>query len=373
MLIHCTKKLLDELKIKPEPQEEQDDFFSWHANLITMNRRKTVLVMNNKNRYVVVLHGLNARDFERLDQLIIQAIRESFLHEGIKEEIIEQYVQSAGELIFTKTKDRTSIARLNRSCEEVFIFADLLDASSVINTDVSLKASRLLVGLGKKYVKPNEEMYKDLETCFGKEIFSVKAVELKVTLDLENHHVWRKIIVPVNMTFDRLHEVLQEVFGWKESHLHEFYIYGQEKEGDQPAHSFGPVHKEGYRAVANLVSHKEAFNFENDLPMILDREVKLEYYIPSKIKYIYDFGDDWQHYIEVEKNIDDYDKNYPQCTGAEGIAPPEDVGGEGGFEEFLKVIVDEDNPDHARMKSWGKSQGYKKFDLEAVNRRLRYL
>jgi hypothetical protein len=63
MLIQCTKKLLSELKIETSlPLEEEDTLFSWHANMLTVNRRKTLVLMNDSNRYIIVLHGLKAKD-----------------------------------------------------------------------------------------------------------------------------------------------------------------------------------------------------------------------------------------------------------------------------------------------------------------------
>lgn len=62
------KKLLEELNIKPELQLTEEPLFSWHANLITVNRRKTVVLMNDKNRYVIVLRGFKMKDFKELDK-----------------------------------------------------------------------------------------------------------------------------------------------------------------------------------------------------------------------------------------------------------------------------------------------------------------
>ena len=90
------------------------------------------------------------------------------------------------------------------------------------------------------------------------------------------------------------------------------------------------------------------------------------------MKYTYDFGDNWQHYIEVESVIDDYDKNYPVCLAGEGNAPPEDVGGEYGYEEFLTIMADKKHPEHDQMAAWAASQGYKDFNIEQVNRAIRY-
>jgi len=64
MLIQCTKKLLDAIERKPVAYEEKNLLFSWHANLITLNRKKTVVLVNDKTRYAVVLYGLKAKDFK---------------------------------------------------------------------------------------------------------------------------------------------------------------------------------------------------------------------------------------------------------------------------------------------------------------------
>ena len=149
MLIQCTKKLLDELNSKPEGQVDEEPLFSWHANLIIVNRRKTVVLVNDKNRYVIVLHGLKAKDFKKLDELILQAIRETFQQECIKDEIIEQFIQHAKEITFTKTKDRTSVARMNKACEVIYFNEDLLTGDSLIKSAISIETSTYLVGHGK--------------------------------------------------------------------------------------------------------------------------------------------------------------------------------------------------------------------------------
>lgn len=68
----------------------------------------------------------------------------------------------------------------------------------------------------KEYIRPNEELYNDLEDYFNNPTFSCKAAELKITLELEKHNIWHKILVPINITFEKLHAILQIVFGWEE-------------------------------------------------------------------------------------------------------------------------------------------------------------
>lgn len=41
------------------------------------------------------------------------------LDDRIKEEIVAQYIQTSGELVFTKTRGPKYVARLNKACELV--------------------------------------------------------------------------------------------------------------------------------------------------------------------------------------------------------------------------------------------------------------
>lgn len=353
MLLQCTKKLLDELKIKPETEPSEDPLFSWHANLITINRKKTVVIVNDQSLYPIVLHGLKAKDFKKLDELIIEAIRETFQREGIKDEVIQQYIAHAESITYTKTKDRTSVARMNKQCENVEYFEEYLSADSLINSGMSLKISKMLAGQGKNnYITPNEELYKNLETFYGGAIFESQAAVLKVNLLLGETQSWRRLIVPLNMNFSDLHEALQVVFGWSDSHLHEFYIY------DETGHKL------------SLVEDPTIFQFPQKVPRMPENDFKIIEILPAKIKYVYDFGDSWEHDIEVERIIDDFDKNHPVCLDGEGNTPPEDVGGTAGYEEFLRILADELHPDHKEVKNWGKSNGYAEFNVDWVNRRL---
>ncbi|SNX52874.1 plasmid pRiA4b ORF-3 family protein [Thermoanaerobacterium sp. RBIITD] len=374
MLIQCTKKLLDVLERKPVTYEEENLLFSWHANLITLNRRKTIVLVNDKNRYVVVLYGLKAKDFRRFDEAILNAIRLVLLDECIDEEIVEEYIRQAGKVVYGKTKNSIYVGKMNAACNVVYLYEDLLLDNTVYQTFVSKVASRYWVGKQEEgYTPPSKEMFKDLEAFADRPIFKCMAVELKVTLEIENHNIWRRLVVPTNTTFTQLHKVLQAAFGWQDYHLHEFFIYGNERQDvsfiNHPSYS-----KDGYKAIVNLVSDEEAFDYPNEsgIEMIFEAGIKLSEYIPQykRLMYVYDFGDNWQHYIEVQKIIDNYDKNYAVCIDGEGNAPPEDVGGEYGYDEFLEIISDKNNPEYENMMAWGENQGYKEFDIEEVNKKI---
>lgn len=374
MNIQCTKKLLDELKRKPVEPVAEPSLYSWHANVITVNRKKVVVLVNDKNRYVIVLHGLKAKDFQKMDELLLDAIRATLEEECVKQEIIDQFLQAAGQVSFTKTKDRSSVARMNKACDMVYFFGELIEADTMYQGKLGKRVSRDLVGDRKgDYFHPNEAMYQDLESFPGESVFRCRAVEVKVTLDLEHHQVWRRMVVPLHLTFDQFHRVLQTVFDWKDYHLYDFYLYEKSVFAINVSWNHSGYHKEGYKPLINLVCDEEAFAYGDEIPMKLAKECKLADYLTTSMKYNYDFGDNWQHYIDVVQLIDNYDKNYPVCLEAEGDAPPEDVGGEGGYDEFLSVLADKTHPDYEHFITWAKGQRYQPFDMEKVNHRLKYM
>ncbi|WP_438318013.1 plasmid pRiA4b ORF-3 family protein [Sporosarcina sp. FA9] len=360
MQIGCTKKLLDVLKAESTPASEVDPLFSWHANVLIYNRKKVVVLINETTRYVVVMFGLKAKEFNKFNEVVLQAIRESFQSEGIREEVINKYLLIANEVAITKTKDRTSVARLNKSCETISFFYDLIDEETIFQPQMGIKLNRLFVGDGKKsYIYPSEEMFKDLQLFAGQPIFETKAVVLKVTLRLENHEVWRRLIVPMHKTFNQLHTILQTAFGWQDYHLHEFAVYDKFLNGAKP--------------IVNLVCHPESLSDVGGVSTILEKGIKLSEYIPpyELLTYTYDFGDDWKHDIKVEKMIENHEFNYPICLDGKGNTPPEDVGGEHGYDHYLNVLANSEDDDFENMTKWGRMQGDQNFDMDAVNRALK--
>jgi hypothetical protein len=82
------------------------------------------------------------------------------------------------------------------------------------------------------------------------------------------------------------------------------------------------------------------------------------------IRYLYDFGDDWQHVIKLERWFENTDTaGMPFLLEASGRCPPEDVGGPGGYAAFLTAIADASHPGHADALQWAPTG----FDPAIVN------
>jgi len=338
--------------------EIENPLFSWHANIVRVNRRKTVVLVNDASRYNVILYGLKAKDFKNIENITLSGIGEILLSDGVNTEIIDKYLEEAGQVVFSKTQNRTLVARLNKGCEAADIFYDCYFEDSISQSLVSQKANKFIfVDCSNGYKHPNEIFYEQLQETFNLPVIRCKALKLKVTMEFEKFDVWRNVIVPLNFTFQELHKVLQKLFVWKDYHLHDFMVL----DGNNP--------------IINIVGSEEDFEYQTDIPMVMENEMKILEYLPKykRIIYRYDYGDNWEHLIQVEDVIFDYDKNYACCLEGHGDAPPEDVGGEGGYEEFMEIMNDSTHKEYEHMKQWADSHWYKGFDIDGVNRGLRYL
>jgi hypothetical protein len=176
--------------------------------------------------------------------------------------------------------------------------------------------------------------------------------QIKVTLLGTDPPVWRRLLVPAHLTLAQLHDVLQAAMGWEDDHLHEFRI-GQGR--------FGTPDPDDLFMGAPEVSNERTV----PLSSVLGR-------IGAKAVYTYDFGDDWEHSIVLEKRLPaDPNLTYPLCTDGQRACPPEDCGGIYGYYDLVEAIGDPNHDRHEEMLDWvGDDYDPEAFSLDDVNRAL---
>jgi Plasmid pRiA4b ORF-3-like protein len=141
--------------------------------------------------------------------------------------------------------------------------------------------------------------------------------------------VWRKIAIPNNFSFHKLHCSIQAVFGWGDYHLYQFSPSGW---GSHP-----------------IIQAPGAYSGDNyDLDATETLLSKLVTKKGQKFSYIYDFGDDWDHTIVVEKITDEKSKQVVVIDG-KGTCPPEDCGGPWGYENLKQILADKNHPKYEKI------------------------
>ena len=201
----------------------------------------------------------------------------------------------------------------------------------------------------------------------------MKAYQIKIELTDSNPLVWRRVVIPADVTFRRLHDTIQFAMNWRDYHLYEF-DFPQEKlriTNDELAYDEFKLYSAKFKGK-NLTPKEDPQGFITRIIETTIRQpqtIKIDKYLEKYkiLKYIYDFGDYWCHKIELEKIITDYEFGYPLILEGEGACPPEDVGGLGGYKEFLEAWNDPEHPEHEYILEWGKGQRYQEFDIDFRN------
>ena len=181
-----------------------------------------------------------------------------------------------------------------------------------------------------------------------------RVYQFKITLLGCKPAIWRRIQTK-DCTLDRLHERIQTAMGWTNSHLHDFEIEGQ-----------------SYGDPFLLDENFEEFDYVNS------RMTKVSDIVPKSgeqlpFQYKYDFGDSWEHEILFEGCVPvTPGQRLPVCLGGARACPPEDVGGIGGYKEFIRILA---NPRHRERREYLEWVGGhfepEEFDAEKVTRRMR--
>ena len=127
---------------------------------------------------------------------------------------------------------------------------------------------------------------------------------LKIGLRGAKPPIWRRIEVASDTSLEQLNDLIQAAFGWLGGHLWVFTTANDE---------FGPADAElGFRDAARPT-------IATVVPRAGDR-----------LRYTYDFGDDWQHDIVVEQvAAADAAATYPRCLVGDGPRHPTTAAGSG--------------------------------------------
>lgn len=88
----------------------------------------------------------------------------------------------------------------------------------------------------------------------------------------------------------------------------------------------------------------------------------------DRMRYIYDFGDHWQHDVVVEKVlVAEPGARYPSCIAGKGGCPPEDCGGVWGYADLRETLADPTHQEHEDRLEWLGLETAAEFDPEAFD------
>jgi Plasmid pRiA4b ORF-3-like protein len=179
-----------------------------------------------------------------------------------------------------------------------------------------------------------------------------KTFQLKISIKGAKPPIWRRVHIPNTLSLHQFHQVIQAAMGWTNSHLYSFDTRHGEFEYPDEEYEFDAnrTYDSSKAILGNVVDE------END-----------------KISYTYDFGDNWQHQILLEKILEDQKLNFPVCLKGKRNRPLEDSGGIQHYQHVLEVLSNPDIKDEEVMffRERFEDHNPEEFDLKGTNERLK--
>jgi len=205
----------------------------------------------------------------------------------------------------------------------------------------------------------------------------MQAAEAFITLEDIEPVIWRRLLVPTRFTLSGLHRVIQAAFEWQDYHLHQFEIERVRYDLPDLALWDPPGRDWCERLLADGVDPTEVKMLCT--PPQDERTVRLSDVIGRGVHqfdYLYDFGDDWRHRVEIEAVQDVEVGALPALLGGARSAPPEDCGGLPGYEQIQRAYAGETVDEWGQeLAQWARMQmgplwTPETFDAELIRDRL---
>ncbi len=321
--------------------EAQADSFAqflddlWDHVCFTFDPKHDKRIEPLRSRILSLLNRHTAwlRDCDRQNIAVSELPREPCVELGTMTAIFSQVL---GVLNIDEAPDTKEIRKLTESFDLMESrFNELF--SLLVATTVKMPASKLRVlpDIDSDDLPPPECMF---------------VYQLKVTLKGIRPPIWRRLHVLGETTLEQLHIIIQVAMGWENYHLHDFTINGIR---------YGQTDEDDFFDLEETEPEAETYLCE-----VADEG--------TKFKYTYDYGDDWEHTIQVEKLLPpDEDIPTPRCIKGKRACPPEDCGGPWGYQSLLEVINDPTHPDYSTLSEWiPPNFAPEQFSLPAINAKL---
>ncbi len=115
-LIHCTQKLLKELKVAPIDlvtyTHDSGGLGDWYANLVRIDKRKCVLFTNERTLYSFLIPGVVKSNLMNIKNEFLTHLIFNLQNDGFDSDVIEQVRQEYTDVGFARTVNRAVLGSM---------------------------------------------------------------------------------------------------------------------------------------------------------------------------------------------------------------------------------------------------------------------
>ncbi len=170
--------------------------------------------------------------------------------------------------------------------------------------------------------------------------------------DIEDPVIWRKVAIPMKVTFHSLHLIFQAAMGWENEHLYSF----KESKQSRYFNVVSPYTEESGIKASRVSATDVLLSYLNQFPPPeLPRD---------KFYYQYDYGDYWWHEVDVI-DFDRSNRVSAELLDGAGACPPENCGGVSGYARVKKYLAGQ--MPRKEYYNWVTAPDAEKLDVHAFD------
>lgn len=155
--------------------------------------------MNTATRFSMLLWGLKAADYKKID--LKEHLGKLLRGYYVNSDIILAYLFDCGDITVAKNSDRSATAQLNRNVIELKYIHDSFDKENILQIDASKWLNKRIFSVDGKYKYPAEIFLEMLKEKYNVPLYDADMLRLKITLDYPDFEISREISLPCKYEF----------------------------------------------------------------------------------------------------------------------------------------------------------------------------
>ena len=342
MIVRCTAKVSQLLKLGrlADIPAGADD---WYVNVITVARRRVVVAVHADTLFPVVAVGASSTQLRDLPGWLAAQVTAALADEGLP--LTQLGSLGSEHAVLARTASKKVLGHLNQIAFEVehavlsgggWEGLDVLELNRWLRRSLRSREGTYVVPLelaeqrvvnpandaflaqfkaGLQGVDPDQlrELTGALLGLAGAGTEShVQTALLAASIRDAEPPITRDLEVPVSLTLEQLHHLLQRALGWTDSHLYRFAA------GDNPW--------EGELYLCDFDINEADDDLPGGAPLRATRVREVFDQVDDELLYLYDYGDHWEVTLTLTA-WGEGPRDRAAITGGEGQAPPDDSGG----------------------------------------------
>ncbi|WP_368646260.1 plasmid pRiA4b ORF-3 family protein [Alkalibacterium putridalgicola] len=320
---------------------EEEELFEWHINSVKINQEDLLVLTHDLSGLTLLFLNTDAEELLDFYDWFEEAVYDLLGKLGFTHKSIQEYLtySKGPNLTVSKATDLKKIGRNSSAVNLIRQLDHYQENEYTIQSYWQYQISHLNRSLKQEY-RPFKQFISEYEKVIGPVNYHVDMAEIEVRLKMGGlPDVIRIIQMPMQLTFEDLHRVIQKVFMWQDAHLHQFIM----EDGSTIIGAQQKVNMERYQ----MGGEEEAYaGSQLKLADIITPETN------GVFTYVYDFGDDWIHAVRVRTFYSENRQVFPKLSLMSGDPVPENIGGPPGYAYFLEVINDPTHDEHSVIKEW---------------------